>query len=116
FTYPYLMYLFLALSGVHLERQLQRSDRAYNTKAESYFKRALRGVAAQILRLNPANSEAIYIASVFICFYSLGRGPIPGEYLAFSTNRQLEWLMLLRGVQSIMAAMTKSFYTSVLAP
>ncbi|PVH68010.1 hypothetical protein DL98DRAFT_475168 [Cadophora sp. DSE1049] len=116
FAYPYLMHLFLALSGVHLERQLQRSDGAYTAKAESHFERALRGVAAQMPRLNPANSEAIYIASVFICFYSLGRGPIPGEYLAFSTNGQSEWLMVLRGVRSIMAAMTKSLHAGVLAP
>lgn len=116
FAQPFLMDLFLALSAVHVARQRQDLNQCHHaTKGDRYYGRALKGVAAQLCNLTHENCEAFYLASVLLCFYSLGRGPQPEEYLAFSSNGQAEWLKLLRGVRSIVMVMQSTLSANALA-
>jgi hypothetical protein len=56
------------------------------------------------------------MSAVIICFYHFGRGPQPGDFLAFSKHGEAEWLVLLRGVRSIVESKEGELHEGILAP
>lgn len=43
----------------------------------------------------------LYVATSLLCFYSLAKGPQPGQYLGFSDKGEAEWLWLQHGARAI---------------
>ncbi|GKZ36386.1 hypothetical protein AbraIFM66950_007457 [Aspergillus brasiliensis] len=109
FSFNYVLRLLLAFSGFHIahlrKRRPQQNSSAtepYVERAERHFAIALRQLIPSVPGLNPNTYHALYAASSFMCFCTLGRGPQPGDYLAFSSTGQAECLTLLHGVRSIL--------------
>lgn len=110
------MRLVLALSALHLGHCQQDRRSFYVAEAEKYYAVALRTVTDLLLRLDPSNCEPMWLSSVLICFYHFGRGPRPGEFLAFSEHGEAEWLTFLRGVREVTESQNDTLKAGLLAP
>ncbi|EMD87062.1 hypothetical protein COCC4DRAFT_61961 [Bipolaris maydis ATCC 48331] len=100
FKNPYVLHLMLAFAAVHLAHYRPHRKEEYAAMADHHYERALVLVTPQIANLNPENSDAILLAEQLICFISWGRGPQPGEYLAFGRDKKSDWLVMFRGIRA----------------
>ncbi|PYI00328.1 hypothetical protein BO78DRAFT_402139 [Aspergillus sclerotiicarbonarius CBS 121057] len=115
-AFPSIMHLVLALSALHLAHEDPASRTQYIAQADDHFTFGVRSVTAVLCLLNAENCQLIYMAAALICLVYFGRGPRPGEFLVFSHRGQSEWLVLLRGVRSILKEHPGRVFTGVLAP
>lgn len=106
----------LALSAVHLAHFQPELKESYMAQGEHHYGIALRSVIVLLPRIDAVNCEAMYMSAVLICLYKLGRGPQPGEYLAFSDQGDAEWMKLLRGVRAIAQSKAQLLSPGILAP
>ncbi|EUC47812.1 hypothetical protein COCMIDRAFT_89056 [Bipolaris oryzae ATCC 44560] len=100
FKHPYVLHLMLAFTALHLAYSRPHRKEEYVAMADRHYERALVLVTPQITNLNPENSDAILLAEQLICFISWGRGPQPGEYLAFGRDKKSDWLVMFRGIRA----------------
>ncbi|EMD59782.1 hypothetical protein COCSADRAFT_40941 [Bipolaris sorokiniana ND90Pr] len=100
FKNPYVLHLMLAFAAVHLAHCRPHRKEEYTAIANHHYERALVLVTPQIANLNPENSDAILLAEQLICLISWGRGPQPGEYLAFGRDQRSDWLVMFRGIRA----------------
>ena len=84
-------------------------------QADDHFTFGIRSVSAIISSLNSENCQSIYMSTVLVCFVYFAHGPKPGEYLVFSETGKAEWLVLMRGVRSILMSSHGEIFTGVLA-
>ncbi|KAJ9662526.1 hypothetical protein H2201_006014 [Coniosporium apollinis] len=84
-------------------------------QGEHHYGVALRSVIVLLPSMDAGNCEAMYMSAILICLYKLGRGPQPGEYLAFSNHGDAEWMKLLQGVRAIAQAKAQLLSSIVLA-
>jgi hypothetical protein len=116
FSHQFVLHLILALSALHLGHCRPDRRSSYVAQAERHYVAALQTVATLLPRLDAGNCDAVYMSAVIICFYHLGRGPRPGDFLAFSKQGEAEWLVLLRGVRSIIESKEDTLHEGILAP
>ncbi|OOF93263.1 hypothetical protein ASPCADRAFT_151827 [Aspergillus carbonarius ITEM 5010] len=115
-AFPSIMHLVLALSALHWAHEDPASRTQYIAQADDHFTFGIRSVTAVLCLLNAENCQLIYMAAALICLVYFGRGPRPGEYLVFSDRGQSEWLVLMRGVHSILREHQNRVFTGVLTP
>ncbi|RAK99428.1 Zn(II)2Cys6 transcription factor domain-containing protein [Aspergillus ibericus CBS 121593] len=115
-TFPSLMHLVLALSALHWAHEDPASGTEYIAQADDHFTFGVRSVTAVLCLLNAENCQLIYMAAALICLVYFGRGPRPGEFLVFSERGPSEWLVLMRGVHSIVKEHHARVFTGVLLP
>lgn len=101
FQNEHIMYMLLALSALHMY-QSQPHRTQLISRAEHLYGMALPVVIQQLSSLSADNCEVLYVCSGLICFYHFGRGPQPGQFVAFSDDGMAEWFILLQGVRTIM--------------
>ncbi len=116
FSYPFVLHLMLAVSALHLAHSQPERRESYMAQGEHHYGIALRSVIVLLPSMDAVNCEAMYMSAVLICLYKLGRGPQPGEYLAFSDQGDAEWMKLLQGVRAIIQSMTHVLSSGILAP
>ncbi|PYI32507.1 hypothetical protein BP00DRAFT_341460 [Aspergillus indologenus CBS 114.80] len=115
-SFPSILHLVLSLAALHLAAENPDSRAEYLAQADDHFTFGVRSVTAVLALLNPENCQLIYMAAALICLAYFGRGPRVGEYLVFSQRGQSEWLVLLRGVRSILMTNHERIFTGVLTP
>ncbi|OJK00353.1 hypothetical protein ASPACDRAFT_1855928 [Aspergillus aculeatus ATCC 16872] len=119
FRFPIVHHLMLALACLHMIRSTEqehhhnrnccplRFDYHYGTGLQ-----LLSNGLSQPQALANANhgADAVGIGSILVCFISLARGPRAEEYLFFNRGgaaAPVEWLTLLRGVNTISTMLRK---------
>ncbi|KAF5012824.1 hypothetical protein FDECE_1113 [Fusarium decemcellulare] len=116
FQYPYILALILSMSSYHMARQRPLDAVRYLQLAEQHSTTALQTATLLLSQLNPANSPALYITSVLICFLSFAKGPSQGNLLLIAEDGQVPWLYLLRGVRLVVSTTGwSSVFSGVLA-
>ncbi|KAJ5086544.1 hypothetical protein NUU61_007851 [Penicillium alfredii] len=116
FSSPSIFHLILALSALHLGYLQPELRDQYVMQADSHFTFGIRSVTAVLSKLDPENCQLIYMSAVLICLVYFGHGPRLGEYLVFGETGKAEWLVLMRGVRSILHAHRSKIFTGVLEP
>ncbi|KAI9738718.1 MAG: hypothetical protein M1834_008223 [Cirrosporium novae-zelandiae] len=116
FSHHVVLDLVLAFSALHLGHFCPEQRAFYITQAEHHYMIALRVMTALLPRLNAKNFHVLYFSAVLICFCSFGRGPRPGEFIAFSDQGEPEWLILLRGVRAIIESGGNSLLAACAPP
>ncbi|KAF4157666.1 hypothetical protein CNMCM6069_005440 [Aspergillus lentulus] len=116
FTFPSILHLILAFSALHLAQQHPPLRAQYLDQADAHFTFGVRSVTTVLASLNEDNCQYIYISAVLICLVYFGHGPRAGEFLVFSETGQAEWLVLMRGVKSILESRHAEIFSGVLAP
>ncbi|GIC89482.1 Zn(II)2Cys6 transcription factor [Aspergillus udagawae] len=116
FAFPSILHLILALSALHLTHQQPALRAKYLKQADDHFTFGVRSVTTVLSSLNENNCQYIYISAVLICLVYFGHGPRTGEFLVFSESGQAEWLVLMRGVKSILESRRAEIFSGVLAP
>lgn len=116
FVFPSILHLILALSALHLAHQHPALRAQYRNQADAHFTFGVRSVTTVLASLNEDNCQYIYISAVLICFVYFAHGPRTGEFLVFSETGQAEWLVLMRGVRSILESRRAEIFSGVLAP
>ncbi|KAE8168201.1 hypothetical protein BDV40DRAFT_251494 [Aspergillus tamarii] len=115
-SFPSILHLMLALSALHLGHQKPDLRHQYVMQANDHFTFGIRSVTTVLSQLNSENCQMIYMSAVMICLVYFGHGPRPGEYLVFSSQGQAEWLVLMRGVRSILATNHGKIFSGILTP
>ena len=113
---PSILHLMLALSALHLGHQNPDLRHQYVMQANDHFTFGIRSVTTVLSQLNSENCQMIYMSAVMICLVYFGHGPRPGEYLVFSRQGQAKWLVLMRGVRSILASNHDEIFSGILTP
>ncbi|KAF4210722.1 hypothetical protein CNMCM8980_005028 [Aspergillus fumigatiaffinis] len=116
FAFPSILHLILALSALDLAHQHPALRAQYLDQADAHFTFGVRSVTTVLASLNEDNCQYIYISAVLICLVYFGHGPRAGEFLVFSETGQAEWLVLMRGVKSILESRHAEIFSGVLAP
>lgn len=116
FENPYVLHLMFALTALHLAHVRPNRREQYVATADHHYERALTLVTPAIASLNPINCDAVLVAVQMICFISWGRGPQPGEYLAFGREKKSDWLMMFRGIRTTLATVERPEFTKTHAP
>ncbi|KAF7125541.1 hypothetical protein CNMCM5793_001780 [Aspergillus hiratsukae] len=116
FSFPSILHLILALSALHLAHKQPATRAKYLKQADDHFTFGVRSVTTVLSSLNEDNCQFIYISAVLICLVYFGHGPRAGEFLVFSESGQAEWLVLMRGVRSILESRAAEIFSGVLTP
>ncbi|RAL14677.1 Zn(II)2Cys6 transcription factor [Aspergillus homomorphus CBS 101889] len=115
-SFPSILHLILSLSALHLASENPDSRAEYIAQADDHFTFGVRSVTGVLALLDSENCQLIYMSAALICLAYFGRGPRTGEFLVFSHTGQSEWLVLLRGVRSILITHHQRIFTGVLTP
>lgn len=116
FENPYVLHLMFAFTALHLAHCRPDRREEYTTTADRHYERALVLVTPEIANLNPDNCDAVLVAVQMICFISWGRGPQPGEYLAFGRDKRSDWLLMFRGIRTTLSSIERSQFVKTHAP
>lgn len=106
-SYPFLLRLLLALAGLHLRHVhsktgSERDALRYELLAEKHFSAAIPQLKFLTSDCSRENCQIAHVSAILVCIHILARGPMPGEYLAFSDQDSTTlWMGLLRGVKRI---------------
>jgi ribosomal protein S18 len=114
FSSPSIFHLILALAALHLGHLHPELRNQYVMQADYHFTFGIRSVSAILSSLDEENCQPIYMSTVLVCFVYFGHGPRPGEYLVFSETGKAEWLVLMRGVRSILMSSHDKIFTGIL--
>ncbi|KAE8395979.1 hypothetical protein BDV23DRAFT_192918 [Aspergillus alliaceus] len=115
-SFPSILHLLLALAALHLCHQQPDLRRQYVMQADDHFTFGVRSVTAVLSQLNSENCQLIYMSAVLISLVYFGHGPRSGEYLVFSDQGRAEWLVLMRGVRSILSSKRDEIFSGILEP
>lgn len=116
FTFDFVLQGLLALSALHLARFDTSRREYYSAKSEWYWEMALRGAAATLADARLDSSNALYAFAATSCFYTLAQGPKPGDLLVFANAGTADWLVLFRGVRSLVEMSESRVLEGPLAP
>ncbi|KAJ5374989.1 Protein of unknown function DUF3468, partial [Penicillium concentricum] len=114
FSSPSIFHLILSLAALHLGYLHPEVRDQYVMQADDHFTFGIRSVSAILSSLDSGNCQSIYMSTVLICFVYFAHGPKPGEYLVFSETGKAEWLVLMRGVRSILMSSHDKIFTGIL--
>jgi Fungal specific transcription factor domain len=102
FSNPVVLQSLLAISAVHLARFRHEARSRYLALGHAHYQSALRLGTAQFAALNASNAHALFLFINLCSGFALSVGPQPGDYLLFGTSGPAEWLVLFRGVRTIL--------------
>lgn len=107
FDNPYVLHLMFALTALHLAHCRPDRQEQYVATADHHYERALILVTPEIANLSSTNCDAVLMAVQMIRFIGWGRGPQPGEYLAFGRDKRSDWLMMFRGINATLSSIDR---------
>ncbi|KAI2476584.1 Zn2-C6 fungal-type DNA-binding domain [Pyrenophora tritici-repentis] len=116
FENPHVLHLIFAFTALHLAHCRPNRKEEYIAISDRHYERALVLVTPEIAKLSPENCDAVLVAVQMICFISWGRGPQPGEYLAFGRDKRSDWLMMFRGIRMTLASIGCPQFVKTHAP
>ncbi|OLN85399.1 hypothetical protein CCHL11_08024 [Colletotrichum chlorophyti] len=101
FQYNSVLRLILSISARHLAQLHPALASYYHDMADQHAAEALPDVTSMLMGLNHENCQAVYYATVLVCFSSFAKGPTPGNLLVVAEDGEVPWLGLLRGVRIV---------------
>jgi hypothetical protein len=116
FENPFVLHLMFALTALHLAHCRPGRRTNYTETADHHYERALLLVTPEIANLSPTNCDAVLVAVQMICFISWGRGPQPGEYLAFGRDKPSDWLIMFRGIRTTLGSIQTQQFVKTHVP
>lgn len=116
FGHRHVMHLLFALTALHLAFSRPARSEEYTTTADYHYERALALVTSEIANLTPDNCDAVFMSVQAICFINWARGPQPGEYLAFGLNGRSTWLIMFRGIRTMLVSLRSVQFTKARVP
>jgi hypothetical protein len=116
FENPFVLHLMFSLTALHLAHCRPNRRLQYVAAADHHYERALILVTPEISNLRPSNCDAVLVAVQMICFISWGRGPQPGEYLAFGKDKNSDWLIMFRGIRTTLESVDRQKFAKTHVP
>jgi hypothetical protein len=117
FQHPYVLHGVLALSALHLAHfKRGESQSMYRREAEHHYEIGLRTATSLLPTINDGTAPSLYLFGTFCNIMTLGLGPKPGDFLLFGEAGLSEWLVIFRGVKSILDVHMDLLLRSELAP
>ncbi|KAE8154273.1 hypothetical protein BDV25DRAFT_115551, partial [Aspergillus avenaceus] len=115
-SFPSILHLILALAALHQAHEKPDLRVQYVAQADDHFTFGVQSVTTVLSRIDSDNCQLVYMSAVLICLVYFGHGPRPGEYLVFSDAGSAEWLVLMRGVRSILVSRHSEIFSGILKP
>ena len=117
FQYPFLLHGVLAMSSLHLSNYRHGDAHArYMNQVHYHYDTALRAATSLLQTINSETAVPLYLFGGFCSLITLGLGPKPGDFLLFGNEGVAEWLLLFRGMRSIIGMNYDVLRHSELAP
>ena len=114
FSYEFLLRILLSVSAVHLARAQPQEQHMHQT--ERHFSTGLEQMRMELGAPGSAHKSAtLWISSMLVCYYTLGQGPKPGNYLCFGDEGATRWMSLLRGCRALREQIGENISTGPLA-
>ncbi|PVI07444.1 hypothetical protein DM02DRAFT_703444 [Periconia macrospinosa] len=111
-AHTYVLHLILAIAALHLAHSRPAQREEYSSKANDHYSVALPLLTKELSTLSEDNCDAVILAERMLNFITWGRGPQPGEFLAFGNGGRSEWLTLFRGIRTTAEALEDRFVAS----
>ncbi|KAL1621628.1 hypothetical protein SLS56_009164 [Neofusicoccum ribis] len=101
FGWPCLLNGLFSVSALHLAHFRPESRHHYLAQADVYWDLALRSATPLLESIDDSNCHATYVFSILAAFYLLGKGPRPGDFLAFDAEGTAGTLLHTRATRII---------------
>lgn len=101
FKYDCVMRMILSMAARHVARLRPDQAAFYGDLADQHATAALPEVTTMLAQLNDGNFQALYYATVLICFSSFAKDPTPGNLLIVADDGEVPWWSLMRGVRIV---------------
>lgn len=116
FSFDFVLHGLFAISALHLARCTPDRRQFYTEKSRWYWESGLGGASEALANPGPGSSDALYAFAVASCFYALAKGPKPGDLLVCTNEGVADWLILFRGVRSLVELSDMRVLEGPLAP
>lgn len=117
FSRPFVLHGILAMSALHLSHFKKGEQQlAYKKEAEHHYEIALRTATSLLPTINDDTAPALYVFGQFCNIITLGLGPKPGDFLLFGREGISEWLIIFRGLKTILETNMDLLMHGELAP
>lgn len=95
FSSSCVLHALLAFSALHLAHTSTGDRRAeFRNRGAYHYSLTLPQMVQSLPEVDDTTANTLYVAASLLCFYSLAKGPQPGQYLGFSDEGEAEWLWL----------------------
>ncbi|KAH7377824.1 hypothetical protein BKA66DRAFT_421569 [Pyrenochaeta sp. MPI-SDFR-AT-0127] len=116
FTHHHVLRLMFAFTALHLASCRPDRRDEYDAIADQYYEHALASVTHDLANINFSNCDGVFVSVQLICFVNWARRPRRGEYLAFGEHGRSEWLVMFRGVRTILKSRDVEQFEKTQAP
>ena len=117
FSCHYVMLSILAFSALHLSRLKPDKHHFYLSQATSLHQAALSKGSPAIGNITAERAENLCLFAALTFYFALGRPRAPGDFLMEGESGLTEWLVMFRGMRSIVESTdTSALYTGPLGP
>ncbi len=117
FSNSFVLRILLGVSALHLAHFRTGDSRArYLSQAYHHYNLALHTASSLLPSINDESCTALYLFSTMCCFFTMALGPQPGDYLLFGNQGIAEWLVLFRGMRSILECNYETLRHGSLSP
>jgi hypothetical protein len=116
-SYPFVLHGILALAALHLSRFKQGTQKAhYISEAQHHCETALDEATRLMPHITSETCAPLYLFTTFCLYITLGLGPRPGDFLLFGEDGSPEWLVMHKGMKSIIHSCWEPLRNGDLAP
>ncbi|KZF26555.1 hypothetical protein L228DRAFT_257970 [Xylona heveae TC161] len=117
FSQPFLMRGLLAISALHLARLRPSRSETYLSQAALHQDSALRAARRAMSRVTQDNCNALLAFSILVVMFAFARPREPDSLILIGSMEHgtAEWLLLLRGVHSILLSAWEHLENGVLS-
>lgn len=117
FQYDFVMRGILAISALHMASWAPEEKKGYYlSQAFTQHQNGLRVATSILPNITDENCSALYIFSALTLFFTLAGPRDSTEFLIVGDSGTADWLILLKGVQSIIASAHPTLIRSSLGP
>ena len=116
FSNPFLLHTILSLSALHLAHFKKGHRDYYLELAHYHYNIALPTATSLLEAFSEKTCSALYMFSSLCTLFTLGMGPKPGDFLVFGEYGVAEWLVLFRGLRTILESHPGVLENSELSP
>ncbi|KAF4633259.1 hypothetical protein G7Y89_g4865 [Cudoniella acicularis] len=116
FQFDFVMRGILSISALHMATYVPERRDLYLSQALIQHQSGLRIATSILPNITPENSSALYIFSALTLFISISSPRTSTEFLVLGETGIAEWLLLLKGTQSIISSSHDTLRAGSLGP
>jgi hypothetical protein len=115
-SFDFVMRITLAFSGLHLAYLYPEKKDFYISQAQTHYEISLRLATEALLHITQENCAGVYMFAALAALYAIASPRKPEDFLVVGETGIAPWLIMIRGIRSIMAASEATLLSGPLGP